>query len=71
MSNAQQIVELLLENVRVCAFCQKERGIRGQPGESHGFCRRHFMQNYADMFTPQEIAAMPDADFSPDMEQQQ
>lgn len=68
MSHAQQIVDILLENVRVCAFCQKERGIPGRRGESHGFCRRHFLENYADMFTPEEVAAMPETDFAPEMQ---
>ena len=71
MSQAQYIVDVLLENERVCVFCQKERGIPARPGESHGFCRRHFIENYSDMFSPHEVAAMPDADFPPDMGQQQ
>lgn len=25
----------------VCAWCQKERGEPGKPGENHGICDRH------------------------------
>lgn len=25
----------------VCAWCQKEAGVPGQPGENHGICERH------------------------------
>jgi sulfur relay (sulfurtransferase) complex TusBCD TusD component (DsrE family) len=67
MTDANQLVNVLLESVRVCAACQKERGIAGQPGESHGLCRRHFMAEYAYMFTPEEIASWPDEKFSPEM----
>jgi hypothetical protein len=70
MSHAQQIVAILLEDNRVCAGCQKEFGTRPAPGSSHGYCRRHFIQYHSDMFSPEEIAAMPDPQFCPDMAQQ-
>lgn len=73
MSQAEKIVETLLETdaTRVCAACQKERGQQGQPGESHGMCRRHFNQWYGSQFTPEEVASWPDEQFCPDMNQQQ
>lgn len=46
MKNAANVVDMLLEAeiVRVCMFCEKERGpVPVQPGQSksHGVCRRH------------------------------
>jgi hypothetical protein len=70
MSHAQQIVAILLEDNRVCAGCQKEFGTTPAPGSSHGFCRRHYIQWYADDVGLDRIAAMPDENFSPDMAQQ-
>lgn len=69
MSKAQEIVAVLLEDVRICAGCQKEFGIAPQRGESHGVCRRHALEYYgADM--KDMIDQMPPDNFPPDMAQQ-
>ena len=44
---ARDIVNRLLESdqfERVCAWCQKERGIASTENQSHGHCRRHSIE---------------------------
>ena len=81
MSNAQKLVAILLESQSVCAGCQKEFGVQPQPGQSHGYCKRHLIEQYQQMLdmpgarasTEQRIAQIqqrPDTDFPPDLAQQ-
>jgi len=84
MKNAANVVDMLIEAeiVRVCMFCEKERGpVPIQPGQSksHGVCRRHIpaFVNYSAQGLPADyqqkmIATMqqkPDTDFAPDLSQ--
>jgi hypothetical protein len=80
MNIAQQIVTALLENgaVQTCAACQKEFGVASQPGESHGYCKRHLMDMWGQ-FPPghakaaqmiRDIPGRPDSEFPPDLAQQ-
>lgn len=69
---ASRIVAVLLEEgpQRVCAACEKERGVQRSaidPNVTHGMCRRHFTELYSGVYTPERIAAMPDEKFVPDM----
>jgi hypothetical protein len=53
MTVAQRIVEILLETpsydiVSVCAGCQKEFGTTPPRNASHGYCKRHTLEMYAD-----------------------
>lgn len=86
MMNAQQIVEMLLEDevVRVCAGCQQEFGAQPPPNASHGYCKRHTLGMYQQMLdmvgnSPkaqgiqqkmQEVQQKPDSAFPPDLAQQ-
>lgn len=84
MKNAANVVDMLLETdiVRVCMFCEKERGpVPVGPGQSksHGVCRRHSPDyvRYSAQGMPVEyqdkmIAAFnekPDSYFAPDLSQ--
>lgn len=84
--DAKQIVSLLLEDLAVaCSACEKEFGVPGKVGDSHGFCKRHLIAQYQPMLAatptgPQRaslqqkitaIQAMPDTNFPPDLAQQQ
>lgn len=41
--------------VRACCDCQVEHQVRPKPGESHGYCFRHYVKRYAEMgFSRQE-----------------
>lgn len=48
MKIAAQIVARLLEdlqgNRKVCITCQSALGLPQQPGDSHGYCKRHAVQ---------------------------
>lgn len=44
MNTAQAIVHQLLEGERVCITCQSQLGIPQQPGDSHGYCKRHALE---------------------------
>jgi hypothetical protein len=52
MNIAEFIVNELLESsydvVSVCAGCQKEFGTTPPPNASHGYCKRHTLEMYAD-----------------------
>lgn len=68
---AAQVVAMLLEEgpERVCAACEKERGVQRSsidPNVTHGMCKRHFAAMYSEVYSPEQIAAMPDEKFSPD-----
>jgi hypothetical protein len=34
----------------ICAWCQKEQGVKASAGESHGICPRHTELMHADLF---------------------
>jgi hypothetical protein len=71
---AEKIVNSLLEMdtlIRACAACDQEAGIQRRPEEaSHGSCRRHAIQSWSQMMSPEEAAkkvnAMPSEYFVPD-----
>lgn len=75
MKNAAQVVAMLLEmeTVKVCSRCERERGIAPEqwhPGanKSHGMCRRHAKQAYADAgMDPSKVDTMPDEQFAPEL----
>jgi len=74
--NATQLVDALLEAapIRACAACQKQFGITPQPGTSHGVCKRHAVEYWSQIMSPEEAAAhvakKPDEQFCPDLSQQ-
>jgi hypothetical protein len=84
MNYAQKVVALLLETGEiesVCAGCQKEFGVEARSGQSHGYCKRHLIDQYKQMLVypngkaraEQQIAQIqqrPDSDFPPDLAQQ-
>lgn len=56
---ASQVVHTLLEDeptTRACAHCQKEGGIKPEPGTSHGICKRHWIEQMADVYGSREKA---------------
>lgn len=56
---AAQVVHTLLEDGplrRACAHCQKEGGIKSEPGTSHGICKRHWIEQMADVYGSREQA---------------
>lgn len=70
---AQEVVNALLSDslIRACAACDQEAGIQRRPEEaSHGSCRRHAIQSWSQMMSPEEAAkkvnAMPAEYFVPD-----
>lgn len=73
--NAHEVVDVLLEAIRVCADCQQEFGTTPAPGSSHGYCRRHGLARYTDALGSREaaeqaLAGKPDSMFAPDMAQE-
>jgi hypothetical protein len=46
MRTAEAIVHRLLEQEaeRVCSSCQRALGIQAQVGQSHGYCKRHALE---------------------------
>jgi len=73
MQNALNVVNMLLETqiMRVCAQCEQEYGAQPvQPGvqKSHGMCRRHALEAYAEAGVPLEMVhSQPDSAFPPDL----
>jgi len=72
--NAHQLVNALLEAApRACAACQKEFGIKPEPGTSHGVCTRHAIVYLSGIMSPEEarakIEAKDPAGFCPDLSQ--
>ena len=39
-----------------CAWCQQEQGVAPQPGESHGICQKHFLEELAKLPGPSVAA---------------
>lgn len=65
------IVDFLLEDNRVCGVCAKEAGDPGRPGQTHGYCRRHYHAALVDSGLPQDtvdrlVSGKPDEAFCPD-----
>lgn len=57
-----------------CHDCAKEHGVLGDPsGESFGQCKRHWVSHLRDLgvydANAEEVEAMPDDAFPPDMNQ--
>jgi hypothetical protein len=55
---ARELIEGAQDTERACAYCDKEHGIKYQPGSkvSHGICQRHAEQMYRELgFSPEEI----------------
>lgn len=73
MKSALSVVNLLLDSpfVRVCSKCEQEFGpVPVEPGvqKSHGLCRRHALEAYADAGIPLEkVHQQPDSAFPPDL----
>jgi hypothetical protein len=73
MKSAVSVVNLLLETqtMRVCAACEQEVGpVPVEPGvhKSHGYCRRHLLQIYAEDGIPLgDVQKQPDSFFPPDL----
>lgn len=57
---AAQVVHTLLEDGplhRACANCQKDYGVKPEPQTSHGMCKRHWIEQMADLLGSEELAA--------------
>lgn len=73
MKSAVSVVNLLLDAqfVRVCSKCEQEFGpVQVEPGvqKSHGLCRRHALEAYAEAGVPLEMVhKQPDTAFPPDL----
>jgi hypothetical protein len=55
--------------VRACAWCQKEFGIPALPGQTHGICRRHALEQAAELDPDwaAKIRERPDEMFAPEL----